>query len=438
MYPVKQSTALTIPVFAHDASGDAVTGLVDAGFTKRISKNGGAFAAMTVTITEMENGWYSVPLSTAHTDTLGVLSITLTHASAKQVNLQFRVTAKLIDDLNDVAATDIVSSGAITTSAGAVSSVTTVATTTTNTDMRGTDNALLAASAPANFGDLSITVTTGLVDITQAAADKVWGSATRTLTAFSTSLALSVWDVLETAILTASSIGLKVKTNLDAAITSRQPSGAVDLNADQSGVTVGTVNALGATAKADVNAEVDSALDTAIPGVPTANSINERIAAIDDLTQAAGAGDLAAILTDTADMQPKLGTPAGADMSADIAAVQADTDDIQTRLPAALVSGKMDSDMTSIAGVAASATKLERGAKALVTGAAVGTPTTTVIDTDLTEATNDHYVGRIITFTTGNVAGQSTDITAYNGTTKELTVTALTDAPSAGHEFVIS
>jgi hypothetical protein len=41
----------------------------------------------------------------------------------------------------------------------------TIGTTTTNTDMRGTDSALLAASAPTNFGDLSITATTGRVDL---------------------------------------------------------------------------------------------------------------------------------------------------------------------------------------------------------------------------------------------------------------------------------
>ena len=145
MYPVKQSTVLTVPIFAHDANGDAVTGMVDGGFTKRISKNGAAFGAMTVTITEMENGWYSVPLSTSHTDTLGLLSMTFTNASCKQVNLQLRVTAKLIDDLNDIAATDIVSGGAINTTTGAVDNVTTVATTTTNTDMRGTDSAALAS-----------------------------------------------------------------------------------------------------------------------------------------------------------------------------------------------------------------------------------------------------------------------------------------------------
>ena len=65
-------------------------------------------------------------------------------------------TKTTLDDLNDIAASAIVSGGAINTSGGAVSNVTLVATTTTNTDMRGTDNAFLAASAPANFGSLGI------------------------------------------------------------------------------------------------------------------------------------------------------------------------------------------------------------------------------------------------------------------------------------------
>ena len=99
MYPLKQSTAITVPFFAHDANGDAVTGLTDGSFTKRISKNGGAFAAMTVTITEQENGWYSIPVSTAHSDTLGILTVVFTNAGAKQVNLQFRVHAQIFDDV---------------------------------------------------------------------------------------------------------------------------------------------------------------------------------------------------------------------------------------------------------------------------------------------------------------------------------------------------
>ena len=42
------------------------------------------------------------------------------------------------------------------------------------------------------------------------------------------------------------------------------------------------VEDLNAAAKASVNAEVDGALNTAIPGSPTADSINQRVAALDD------------------------------------------------------------------------------------------------------------------------------------------------------------
>jgi hypothetical protein len=65
-------------------------------------------------------------------------------------------TKQTLDSLNDIAATDIVSAGAITTLNGAVVNVDLVDVTTTNTDQRGTDNALLASSAPSNFGSLGI------------------------------------------------------------------------------------------------------------------------------------------------------------------------------------------------------------------------------------------------------------------------------------------
>jgi hypothetical protein len=82
------------------------------------------------------------------------------------------------------------------------------------------------AQLPTNFSDLSISVTTGLVDITQAAADKAWSTAARALT----------------------------------------DKAGFSLAADQSAVTVGTVNALAADsvnasalaadALAEINAEV--------------------------------------------------------------------------------------------------------------------------------------------------------------------------------------
>ena len=63
------------------------------------------------------------------------------------------------------------------------------------------------------------------------------------------------------------------------------------------------------TQKASVNAEVDSALDTAIPGTPTANSVNERILTMDNNlpSDPADASDIAAafaaLTTDVTDLE---------------------------------------------------------------------------------------------------------------------------------------
>ena len=109
MYPIKRSTAQDLLFFLHDTSGLPVTGKVDGDFSKFISKNGGAFGAMTVTVTERQAGWYHVQLSASHTDTLGILSIYLTCGGAMQVNLQFRVETTTISDIFD--ATDSVEIG---------------------------------------------------------------------------------------------------------------------------------------------------------------------------------------------------------------------------------------------------------------------------------------------------------------------------------------
>lgn len=99
MYEIKLSTALNVMIFAFDANGDAVLGKVDGDWTKIISKNGGNFLAMTVTITEAQNGWYSLTLSAGHTDTLGVLSMSFTAPGVKQVNLQYRVESQIVQDI---------------------------------------------------------------------------------------------------------------------------------------------------------------------------------------------------------------------------------------------------------------------------------------------------------------------------------------------------
>jgi len=86
------------------------------------------------------------------TDGLGAIK---TDTAAILVDTGTTIPAQ-ITALNDVAATDIVSAGAITTLSGAIVNVDLVDTTTANTDMRGTDSAFLAASAPTNFSSMVI------------------------------------------------------------------------------------------------------------------------------------------------------------------------------------------------------------------------------------------------------------------------------------------
>lgn len=113
--------------------------------------------------------------------------------------------------------------------------------------------------------------------------------------------------------------------------------------------------------------------------------------------------------------------------------------DIRNRLPAALTAGgNMKCDALAISGSTTAADNLEGGGLGLVVSTCATGSTTTSIVTNLTEATDDHYNGRVITFTTGALLGQTTSISDYNGTTKTLTVVALTEAAANTDGFVIS
>lgn len=102
------------------------------------------------------------------------------------------------------------------------------------------------------------------------------------------------------------------------------------------------------------------------------------------------------------------------------------------------VTNQVTADVTGIGGSATAATNLSASALGIETGAATGaTLTTTTMSTNLPETTDDHYIGRIIVWTSGVLANQATDITDYTGATKLLTFTATTEAPSNTDTFVI-
>lgn len=197
------------------------TGLTIAQADMQLSKDGGAFAQKSAAgnATHDTDGWYSTSLSTTDTDTNGILELQINVAGSLPVWKTYTVIpaasydALVTNGLNDIAATEIVSSGAITTSGGAVSTVTTL-TNLPAIPANWLTAAGIAASAldgkgdwnigktgysltqtfPANFASQSITAG-GLVDITQAAADKAWSTTTRVLTAGTNLNDLSFADI---------------------------------------------------------------------------------------------------------------------------------------------------------------------------------------------------------------------------------------------------
>jgi len=164
------------------------------------------------------------------------------------------------------------------------------------------------------------------------------------------------------------------------------------------GNVTGSIGSLAAQAKADVNAEADTAL-TDYDG------------------------------------------PTHAEMTSEIGAVETDTQDIQSRLPAALTgAGNLKSDLLAISGDASAADALEGLMDGIIVGQVndLSASVTSFAADGFTASVDDHFNGRLITFITGALAGQQTAITDYAGSGQTFTVDALTSAPANDVFFVIS
>lgn len=91
---LKQSTARNRMVFMVDGT-DGKTGLPGLTLTITASKNGGAFASITPTVTDRGSGWYNLALTTAHTDTLGDLALHITSTGADATDALDEVLVEL-------------------------------------------------------------------------------------------------------------------------------------------------------------------------------------------------------------------------------------------------------------------------------------------------------------------------------------------------------
>jgi hypothetical protein len=123
---LKQSTARNIDVFMA-LSSDGKTGATGKTLTVAAGKNGGSFASISPTVTETANGFYTLTLTTSHTDTLGDLKFHVTAADCDPSDFVCQVYARTLDDLLPTASYTAPDNATIATGAAAAASAATSA-----------------------------------------------------------------------------------------------------------------------------------------------------------------------------------------------------------------------------------------------------------------------------------------------------------------------
>ena len=372
------------------------------------------------------------------------------------------VTLKYDPSIFTMATTDkiyILAEGSLKTTAanrqlnvGASGSVVLVDTVTTNVDMRGTDSAALAAVctegrlARLDAGSLPADVAAVKTD-TAAVKVKTDG------------LNFTGADVKAT--LDGETVTLAAVTHTGAVIQTVTNTGTVTGNVD------GSIGSLATQAKADVNAEVDAALNTAVPGSPVSDSINERVKTLDDNYTVARSAKLdnadvatstradaaeytstRAAKIDNLDVAVSTRAPSGNQTVGGYAAGQNPADHVLVTPAQKLVtdaSGRVD--IGAVNGDSTAAILLRLGLlterEITATGGSQDAPgMRTTIECDLTNVSDGQYNGRRVLFehdtVTGDLRRQAARvIMTTGGVSGELLVEILLSAPASGDKFLI-
>lgn len=114
---------------------------------------------------------------------------------------------------------------------------------------------------------------------------------------------------------------------------------------------------------------------------------------------------------------------------------------LDARIPAALVSGRMDASVGAMAAnvitAAATAADFSTEVRSVASGTSDSGSTTTMVDAARTEADTDWWKGALIVFTSGTVAGQARVITAFDPATDTITFAPATTAAVSTQTYEI-
>lgn len=224
-----------IPLHLVDATDGITPETGEAAGQPQLSKNGAAFANTSATLTATANGFYYVVLTAGEVDTIGINIVRYKTANTAEFQIVFQVVS-----FDPYAATNMGMTALPTANPAANGGLPTVDASNKVAGVSGNVDGSVASVT----GNVGGNVTGSVGDLAAAAVNKIW-------------------DDLTSGITQAGSIGKLLVDNVDA---------QVSLCALEA-----TVAALNDLSAAQVNTEVDNALDTALPGSPTANSINEYV-----------------------------------------------------------------------------------------------------------------------------------------------------------------
>jgi hypothetical protein len=358
--------------------------------------------------------WANVGSPTTTVNLSGTTVKTATDVETDTANIQTRIPAALVSGRID-ASVGAMATGAITTTAFAAGAI---------------DAAAIATDA------------IGSNEISAAAVTKIQtGLATPTNITAATGITVSA---IGAGVITATSIAADAITDAKVAadVTIASVTGAV-------GSVTGAVGSVTGNVGGNVTGSVGS---VAAGGITAASIATDAIdsdaiaaSAVSEIQSGLSTLDAAGVRTAVGLAAANLDTQLSAIddfLDTEVSAIKAKTDN----LPAApAATGDIPSAATvadavwdeARSGHTTSGTYGEANST-IVSGACItGTLSTTACTTDLTEATDDHYIGRTIIWVTGVLTGQASAITDYNGTTKLLTYTAVTEAPANADRFVL-
>ena len=210
-------------------TGNLVTGL--ATWTVKARKADETILTPDPTVTELTLGEYKISFTP---DATGIWSVKISQASIADIYVHFRVTAKFWDTIANVA--DILSDA--TAFAGA--NINKLTFNASNEVAAAINNAAAFAQAAADkiWSSASRTLSTFGTLVSD-----VWANSSRTLTSLGSSLVAEVWNALASGMTTVGSVGKRIADNLDATVSSRSTLTAADVwaNATRTLTSFGTL-----------------------------------------------------------------------------------------------------------------------------------------------------------------------------------------------------